>query len=100
MTSYHIEIHFPGLTTLARALLKSDTVRNALQYDSSLHVLSQDCGLLSLSIIIVRCVVLRGHHILQIFNEQCSKHIDRMYLVHITCLGRHGLSHKLSFTSL
>ena len=25
---------------------------------------------------------------------------DRMYLVHITCLGLHGLSHKLSFTSL
>jgi hypothetical protein len=48
------------------------------------------------------CFVLsmRGHHILQIFNEQCSKHIDRMYLVHITCLGLHGLSHKLSFTSL
>ena len=28
----HIEIHFPRLTTLARALLKSDTVRNVFLY--------------------------------------------------------------------
>ena len=32
MPAYHIETHFPRLTTLARALLKSDTVRNVFLY--------------------------------------------------------------------
>lgn len=41
-------------------------------YDSSPRFASQHYGLLSLSIIIVLCVVLRGHHILQIFNEHSS----------------------------
>ena len=29
---HHIETHYPGLTTWARALLKSDTVRNVFLY--------------------------------------------------------------------
>ena len=29
---HHIETHYPRLTTLARALLKSDTVRNVFLY--------------------------------------------------------------------
>ncbi len=32
MLHYHIETHYPRLTTLARALLKSDTVRNVFLY--------------------------------------------------------------------
>jgi hypothetical protein len=36
MLRYHIETHHPGLTTWARALLKSDTVRNVFLYGSSL----------------------------------------------------------------
>jgi hypothetical protein len=32
MLYYHIETHYPRLTTLARALLKSDTVRNVFLY--------------------------------------------------------------------
>jgi hypothetical protein len=31
---YHYETHYPGLTTWARALLKSDTVRNVF-YNSA-----------------------------------------------------------------
>ena len=42
MLLYHIETHHPGLTTWARALLKSDTVRNVFLYGVQLLALQLD----------------------------------------------------------
>jgi hypothetical protein len=38
MLHHHIKTHYPKLSTLARALLKSDTVRNVFLYGGTTRI--------------------------------------------------------------